>query len=178
MVTVDELIKEIEGQSEVGFSFKGSKEQTQKGIAAIMAKPDYSAETRGPDLENKVLDYAVDLYTAMGEPGNKNPKILAHQLTTLLGDNYTTFEEALKIGDVGEANKLVKDALTLRYGNAFARSTVSQINKLSADQRVEVGRALVQKLGPEADDYVLAASNPIAVLNALTGQRRAAYQFK
>ena len=54
MVTVDELVKEIEGQSEVHSAWKGSKAQTQKGTVATKGKATYSTETTGPELENKV----------------------------------------------------------------------------------------------------------------------------
>jgi len=182
MVTVDELVKEIEGQSEVHSAWKGSKAQTQKGTVATKGKATYSTETTGPELENKVQGYALDLYTARGEQGNGDKKILASNLRTLLvegqGGHYSDFEEALKIGDVDEANKLVKDAFTQKYGTAYASSTIAKATHLPVEERVKFGKAAIGKVGGGAADYVLAATNPGAVLGALSRERQAAYVFK
>lgn len=182
MVTVDELVKELEGQSEVGFAFRGSKGQTQKGTATTRGKADYSAETTGPELENKVQNYALDLYSAMGEAGNKNKIMLAHNLKTLLGEgtggHYNEFEEAMKIGDVDEANNLIKNALTQKYGTAYASSTISKVTHLPVEERIKFGKAAIGKVGGGATDYALAATNPGAVLGALSRARQAAYTFK
>ena len=175
-MSVEDLVKALEEQTEPHAAWKLAKEDVQKGTGTIRGKADYTAETKGPALVDKVEAYASDFYGAMGKGGNQDAKQFAHQLRTDLGDNYGPFRNALKIGDPDEANKIAKDALVNRYGAAKVAPVIEKISLLSPEERIEAGKRLVGKI-PGGKDYVLAATNPAGIVGALSQMKLMAENY-
>ncbi len=172
----DQLLEALDKQTEPYAAWKAGKEEIQKGTAAVRGKADYIAETKGPELVDKVEGYATDLYTAMGREGNGNPKMLAHHLRTALGENYNPFREALKTGDVDTAGKLTKDAFENEVGVAKLESIIEKVGNLAPEARIGFGKKAVGKVGGK--DYVTAATNPAQLAQTLTRQKALAEAYK
>ena len=172
---VEDLVRALEEQTEPHAAWNLAKEDVQKGTGTTAGKADYAAGTKGPELVDTVNAFAKDFYGAMGKGGNMDPEQLGHQLRIDLGDNYGPFRNALKIGDVDEVNKLAKDALVNRYGAAKITPVIEKISLLSPEERLAVGKQLVDKVG--GTDYVRAATDPGGILQALSQMKLTAEKY-
>lgn len=176
MALEDDLLAELEQQTEPQAAWKLGKEEIQKGTAAIAGKADYTTETKGPELVDKVKGYATDLYTEMGRAGNGDPDMLAHNLRTTLGQQYGAFEAALGRGDRDEANKLVKDTHVGQIYTAKLRPVLEKINLAPSDTRVAWGKKAVEKVG--GTEYMKAAASPDDFVALLTQIKEQAQVYK
>ena len=176
MALEDDLLNELEQQAEPQAAWKLGKEEIQKGTAAITGKADYTTETKGPELVDKVKGYATDLYTAMGRQGNGDPDMLQNNLRTALGQNYTAFRTALGRGDRDEANAIVKTEHVNQLSEAKAQPILEKINLAPSDTRVAWGKKAVEKVG--GTEYMTAAANPGDLINALIQLKANASHYK
>ena len=177
MALEDDLLAELEKQVEPQAAWKLGKEEIQKGTAAIAGKADYTTETKGPELVDKVKGYATDLYTAMGRQGNGDPDMLAQNLKTALGDqNYGEFRTALGRGDRDEANNLVKTALEQEISTAKLMPIFQKTQLAPSDTRLAWGKKAVEKVG--GTDYMRAAANPGELAQILGQLKNIASTYK
>ena len=174
-VIEDVLLEELEKETEPHAAFRAGKKELQKGTAAVRAKADYTTEVKGPELIERAEAYATDLYTAMGRSGNQDPKMLAYNLKRALGDKYSPFLSALKVGDVDTANQLTRAAYEEEVGNAKLESIIQKLGQLPPDSRIRFGRKVVRGLGT---DYFKAAAEPGILVQSLTDQKRIAERYK
>lgn len=158
MALEDDLLAELEQQTEPQAAWKLGKEEIQKGTAAIAGKADYTTETKGPELVDKVKGYATDLYTAMGRQGNGDPDMLAQNLRATLGEQYAGFETALGRGDRDQANNLVKTALEDEISSAKLNPIIQKTQLAPSDTRLTWGKKAVEKVG--GTEYMRAATRP------------------
>lgn len=180
MALEDDLLNELEQQAEPQFAWKLGKEEIQKGTAAIAGKADYTTETKGPELVDKVKGYATDLYTAMGIQGNGDPDMLAHNLTTSLGgpnsDTYGSFEAALRRGDRDEAGNIVKNAHITQLSAAKIRPIIEKIQLAPSDTQLAWSKKAVEKVG--GTEYMTAAKNPLELHQVLQQLKLNASHYK
>ena len=177
MALEDDLLAELEKQVEPQAAWKLGKEEIQKGTAAIAGKADYTAETKGPELVDKVKGYATDLYTAMGRQGNGDPDMLAQNLKTALGDqNYGEFRTALGRGDRDNANNLVKTAHVNQLSVAKLQPTIEKIQLSPSDTRVAWGKKAVEKVG--GTEYMKTATDPGELAGLLGKLKSIAAHYK
>jgi len=174
----DQLLKSLEEQTEPHYAWRkeGVKKEIQKGTAAIRANVDYTAEKKGPEIIAQFEALSTDLYTVMGREGNGNPKMLAHHLRTALGEeNYLGVKESLKIGDVDEAIRSIKNALRGEVEAAQLGSTLEKIALLAPEARIKFGKDAVKRIG--GTDYVTAATNPAQFVGLLKQQKAIADHY-
>ena len=177
MALEDDLLAELEKQVEPQAAWKLGKEEIQKGTAAIAGKADYTAETKGPELVDKVKGYATDLYTAMGRQGNGDPDMLAQNLKTALGtQNYGEFRAALGRGDRDEANNLVKTAHVEQLDAAKLQPTIEKIQLAPSDTKLAWSKKAVEKVG--GTEYMRAAANPETLAQTLVQLKNIASAYK
>ena len=174
----DQLLEALDKQTEPYAAWKapGVKEQIQKSTAVVRAKADYTKEVKGPEIREKFEAYSTDALTAAGLGGNGDPKMLAHQFRLDLGDHYSEFHEALKMGDSDTMGKLTKDALENKVGVAQLESIIERMSLLTPDARIGLGKKLVAKVGGK--DYVSAITNPGQLAQTLTRQKAMAEAYK
>ena len=176
MALEDDLLAELEKQTEPEAAWKLGKEEIQKGTSAIAGKADYTTETKGPELIDKVKGYATDLYTAMGRQGNGDPDMLAHNLQTALGEQYGEFKTALGRGDRDNANNLVKTAHVNQLSVAKLSPTIEKIELSPSDTRVAWGKKAVEKVG--GTEYMKTATNPRELAGLLGQLKSIAAHYK
>ena len=176
MALEDDLLAELEKQTEPEAAWKLGKEEIQKGTSAIAGKADYTTETKGPELVDKVKGYATDLYTAMGRQGNGDPDMLAQNLKTALDKQYGDFKTALGRGDRDEANNLVKTAHVNQLSVAKLQPTIEKIQLSPSDTRVAWGKKAVEKVG--GTEYMRAADNPETLAQTLRQLKNIASAYK
>ena len=172
----DRLIKELDGATEPHAAWEAAKPELQKGTAAVAAKPKYQSKVKGPELTDKVEGYATDFYAAMGQEGSGDKKMLAHRFRTMLGDNYGTLRQALKIGDTDTAGKLTRDAYENEVGAAQLNAIIERMTSLPSDVRVTSGKKLVAKVGGK--EYAEAVARPDILANVLSKQKSLAEHYK
>jgi len=176
MALDDDLLAELEQQTETQAAWKLAKEEVQKGTAAVRGKADYNTEVKGPALVDREKQYATDLYTAMGRAGTGDPDMLRHNLRTTLGQQYDSFTDALENGDVDQANQLVKTALTNEIGSAKLQPTLDRIMLLPSDTRLAWSKKAVERVG--GTEYMRAATNPGEFAGSLGQLKAVAARYK
>jgi len=171
MALEDDLLAELEEQTEPQAAWKVARGEVQKGTAAVRGKSDYTTDVKGPELVDRVETYATDVYTAMGRAGTGDPKMLAHNLKTTLGEeNYGQLRGALERGDVDDANKLIKDSLVDEIGDARLNPILEKTLLLPSDERLKWSKMAVEKVG--GTEYMRVATNPAGLVRVL-GQQKA-----
>ena len=162
------LLNELDAEAEPKVAWKREKATIQRGTSAT-AK--YTSTVPTANVRSTIESYAADFYGAIGEGGSSDRAIQAQRFQTDLGDNYGPFREAIKDGDRDTANKLVRDSFENRASGAKIAGIVERISDQSPDARLAFGRSAAAKAG--GDDY-MAATNPGAVVQVLSAQKRAA----
>lgn len=176
-LSVDEIISQLEEEATPNSAWKKAKPKVQKGTKYMRTADDYSTETKGQALVERVESYATDLYGAIGESGSGDKQINSHRLRTVLGqDNYINFKAALKKGDIDEANKLIKDAFTGEVEEAKLNHTLERFHALSPDEKIDFGKKTVKKIG--GADYVTALTAPQEIYKILKQQKAVADAYK
>ena len=177
MALEDDLLAALDEQTEPHAAWKAGKEDIQKGTAAVRGKKDYTVGVKGPEVIDTIESYATDLYTGMGRAGNGDPKILANNLRTTLGEeNYGILRGALERGDVDEANKVVKDGLVDEVGAAKLNPILEKTQLLPSDARLKWSKKAVEKVG--GTEYMRAATSPAGIARALGQQKTLASAYK
>ena len=169
---VTKLVGELDTQTEPYAAWNAAKEAIQKGTGSTRAQKKYLTAAFGPELTDRIEDYAVDFYG-----GRKvDAKHLAHDLRTDLKEKYWEFRAALRQGDIDTANKLIRDATENRYNAAGLEAIMERIKSLKPDERIAAGKKLARTIG--ADDYVTAATDPEQLADTLRRQKGLAEAYK
>lgn len=169
---VKKLVGELDKQTEPYAAWNTAQKDIQKGTGVIRAKADYTKAVSGAKVTDTVEGYATDFYGGKKEDAT----MLAHRLRSDLGENYGQFRNALKHGDPDRANALIRDATEGKFAAAGLEGVIERIQALSPDERIAAGKKLVEKVG--GNDYVAAITNPGALAQTLTQQKRLAENYK
>lgn len=169
---VKKLVGELDKQTEPYAAWEAGRKTIQKGTGSTRAQKKYLTDVFGPELTDRVQEFAIDFYGGKKE----DAQMLAHNLRGELGRNYSPFRTALRHGDIDKANSLIRDATESRYATAGLEGTVERLTSLDPDKRIAAGKELAKKAG--GDDYVLAATNPLELAQTLLQQKQLVEPYK
>ena len=173
----EKLVQELDEHTQPRKAWEATREEIQTATEAVRANKSYKSKVQGPDLIDRIEDYAIELYTAIGEQGNGNKKILAHRLKNILGQLYDPFAKALGRGDISEANSYVSQAFQQQYTTAHLSASLQKLESLDPESRIKAWKKLTKLLGPDATDYVKALSDPGRFLENLSKVKSAAENY-
>lgn len=169
-MSASNLKKKLEELAEVDSAWK---EEGNKITAAIDDTKTYKTPAIGKELEDRARGYAVDLYTNLGEAGNRDKEIIYNEFKQILGDNFETWKDLIKRNRKKEADAIVAQSLEGRSISKDFLKAMDYHRAQSDDKQIEEAREVLGK-----KRYLKLVTAPQTVLSSLTGQKREAYKLK
>ena len=170
---VKELWEQTDKITQLRFDFESVRDKTLAASNSIMESYTRGA-VEGPAIVDKVEEFSALYLLAAGvNHGNVKDKNAmeqyAHEMRNILGDNYLSFREAIRMDGIDTALALAKNAFVQNSYVAKVESVVERIQLLSPDEQMEWAKQAVKEID---------GNNPLAVLQNLSGYISTLRQMK
>lgn len=170
---IKELWEQTDKITQPRFDLESARDKTLAASTSINNKYTRGA-VEGPAIVDKVEEFsALYLFAAgvnHGDIKDKNARELyAHDMRNVLGDDYLSFREAIRMDDIDTALSLAKKAFVQDNYVAKVQSVVERIQLLSPDEQMEWAKQAVKEID---------GNNPLAVLQNLSGYISTLRQMK